>query len=473
MNRVKFVLLLAGFMLALALALSCSKIEFDNPCDTGSTKPDPQACAERAGNVELSSSSMASSSSAESSSSGDAVSSSSSSVGESSSSSESSSSGDAVSSSSDAVSSSSGVALLPCGIYTFNPEIQFCQDDEKPLTLCGGSKPYESWQFCSGGEVYDKCNNATYSPTASICCNNATYPKNTYGCCNDVKQFLLASEFCYGSKVYEKCGGNDYNPDTHYCHTDGNTYSCNDKPYNPSTHFCYNDSKIGAKCGTRTEIFDPDLYECRSGSKIYLKTPVSYEGKSYDAVLIGSQTWMAKNLNYVVSGSKCGNGNGLSDANSTTCDNYGRLYNWATALKIDASCNNKTLASCGAVVSSKQQGVCPDKWHIPSDADWTALMTAVGGSSTAGTKLKTASGWTVATNGTPIGTDDYGFSALPGGGGNSAGQFGIIGNYGIWWSTNEYSTSNAYRGSMSYDYERVNYTSTDKSDFLSVRCVKD
>ena len=93
--------------------------------------------------------------------------------------------------------------------------------------------------------------------------------------------------------------------------------------------------------------------------------------KTYKAVAIGTQTWMAENLNYDTSDSKCYNND------PANCEIYGRLYNWSTA-----------------------STVCPTGWHIPSDAEWDVLITAVGGSSTAGTKLKVASGWSNNCNGT-------------------------------------------------------------------------
>jgi uncharacterized protein (TIGR02145 family) len=123
----------------------------------------------------------------------------------------------------------------------------------------------------------------------------------------------------------------------------------------------------------------------------------SRDGKTYKKVTIGTQTWMAENLNYAANNSVCyGN-------SAENCAEYSRLYNWATA---------KTA--------------CPTGWHLPSDDEWTMLTDNVGGSKTAGTKLKSAEGWNKDGNG----TDDYGFSALPGGSGSSGGGFDDAGDYG-------------------------------------------
>ena len=96
-------------------------------------------------------------------------------------------------------------------------------------------------------------------------------------------------------------------------------------------------------------------------------------------------------------------------------------------------------------------------------------MTAVGGSSTAGTKLKAQSGWSLKE------TDDYGFSALSGGYySNSSGTFGNVGVFGYWWSASEYSSSNAYSRYMDHRFEYVNSINVGKSDRLySVRYLQD
>jgi len=98
---------------------------------------------------------------------------------------------------------------------------------------------------------------------------------------------------------------------------------------------------------------------------------MSCGGQTYKTVVINDQTWMAENLNYAVKGSKCGNDNGeLSDANTTNCDKYGRLYTWATAMDIDAKYNYEEWGKSDV----KHKGICPTGWHIPNNADWKKLM---------------------------------------------------------------------------------------------------
>jgi len=86
--------------------------------------------------------------------------------------------------------------------------------------------------------------------------------------------------------------------------------------------------------------------------------------KPYKFVKIGSQTWMAENLNYEAEGSEC------YDKDEANCDTYGRLYDWEMAIALPG-CNDET---CASQITEKHQGICPDGWHIPSDAEWGVLV---------------------------------------------------------------------------------------------------
>jgi len=187
-------------------------------------------------------------------------------------------------------------------------------------------------------------------------------------------------------------------------------------------------------------------------------TSVTYSGETYETVKIGNQTWMARNLNYDASGSKC------YDNSTANCAKYGRLYDWATAMNLPDSCNPN---SCASQVGAKHQGICPNGWHIPSHTEWTALTDYVGGSNNAGFYLKATSGWNEGRNGLGL----YGFSALPGGFGNSDGSFNTVGNSGYWWSASVYNYT--YGRSMD-NREYLGYISYyNKGILYSVRCLQD
>jgi uncharacterized protein (TIGR02145 family)/uncharacterized repeat protein (TIGR02543 family) len=182
----------------------------------------------------------------------------------------------------------------------------------------------------------------------------------------------------------------------------------------------------------------------------------SRDGKSYKTVVIGGKEWMAENLNYhTISGSWC------LDNNSSNCDTYGQLYNWNTAM---AGASSSTANPSGV------RGVCPSGWHLPSDLEWRDLITFAGGTSTAAKKLKSTSGWSY--YGSGDGTDDYGFSALPGGDRGYDGNFGGAGGGGTWWTATS-SADGAYGRIMYYNSDSVDSFNGDKSYGWSVRCVGD
>jgi len=177
------------------------------------------------------------------------------------------------------------------------------------------------------------------------------------------------------------------------------------------------------------------------------------DGQSYRVITIGNQTWMAENLNYDIPGVStdvCYNNNSIN------CTTYGRLYTWSTVMD---GASSSTLSPSGV------QGICPSGWHVPSDAEWTTLTDLVG--SSAGTKLKSSSGWGWDGGN---GTDDYGFSALPGGGIDNAGYGGS------WWSATENDAEGAWSAwyrSMVYGNDGVSRGNYDKKHLFSLRCVRD
>ncbi|MDR2581110.1 MAG: fibrobacter succinogenes major paralogous domain-containing protein [Fibromonadaceae bacterium] len=177
------------------------------------------------------------------------------------------------------------------------------------------------------------------------------------------------------------------------------------------------------------------------------------DGQKYVYVTIGEQIWMAENLNYNAAGSMC------YDNLESNCDIYGRLYDWDTAMNGAASSNANP---------SGVQGVCPDGWHLPGDAEWTVLTSYAEDTwgRDSGDRLKTSSGWNP-----DYGADAFGFSALPGGRGRD-GSFDYVGSNGSWWSTTESNASVAWYRSMGSSSD-VSWFSGDKASQFSVRCVKD
>lgn len=211
---------------------------------------------------------------------------------------------------------------------------------------------------------------------------------------------------------------------------------------------------------------------------VYSTITDARDSQVYKTVKIGSQIWMAQNLNYadfmtapgLKGRSWCHDGNGLDN-----CEEYGRIYTWAAA--IDSSGDFSTVAKgCGygneCSITTSVRGICPEGWHIPSNDEWNILFTAVGGDSTAGMMLKAASfDWKEYENKIGNGLDAFGFAALPAGG-RSSGDF-YVGSDAYFWSATEYNSRRAYRIGLSYSYERALLGGDDKSYGSTVRCLKD
>jgi uncharacterized protein (TIGR02145 family) len=177
------------------------------------------------------------------------------------------------------------------------------------------------------------------------------------------------------------------------------------------------------------------------------------DGQTYNTIDIGSQTWMAENLNYTTTNSWW-----YADITANG-DVYGRLYTWDAALT-----------------------ACPAGWHLPTDDEWKTLEMALGMSQSQadddgwrgtdeGEKMKEAG--TTHWNAPNTNTNSSGFTALPGGRRGISGTFVGLGKYGYWWSSTECSGTIALLRSLHYISDRVDRYNSHKTYGFSVRCLKD
>lgn len=220
---------------------------------------------------------------------------------------------------------------------------------------------------------------------------------------------------------------------------------------------------------------------------------LEYDNYWYETVLIADQCWFAENLrttNYrngdvipagltdgewtsTTSGATAVYGEG-DDCNNFSpdidaCDEaqsleeYGRLYNWYAV--------------------DDARDLCPSGWHVPTDGEWMVLEMELGMSESEanstgwrgtdeGTQLKSTYGWSEQF-GLGNGTDDFGFSALPGGYRfNNNGYFYYAGYYGYWWSSSP-SGGNAWSRYLSYYFPGINRNANYPRYGFSVRCLRD
>lgn len=196
------------------------------------------------------------------------------------------------------------------------------------------------------------------------------------------------------------------------------------------------------------------------------------DGHIYRMARIGSQVWMAENLNYASENSWCYKGK------LENCSAYGRLYLWTAALDLPAEYATK---SAGSLVQAKHRGVCPEGWFLPSHADMRKLVEYVlkanadngFASEEVGTSLKKTSGWEE-NDEEIVGTDRYGFGAKAAGYRNPQGQFAFVHEDADFWVAEESSEPthapywNMYYANQNFlgDYNNL------KTFAYSVRCIK-
>jgi uncharacterized protein (TIGR02145 family) len=216
---------------------------------------------------------------------------------------------------------------------------------------------------------------------------------------------------------------------------------------------------------------------------------VTYAGETYPTVQIGSQCWLAKNLNVgtminsaaAVDSQK---NNGVIEKycynnDPANCTTYGGLYQWAEAVQYKNGASN--TASPNPAFTGNIQGICPAGWHLPSDAEYCALTTFLDAlancnvfgtsSTTAGIALKSTNLWY--SNVGTQGTNSSGFSALPGGSRNTFGAFYNIGGNTYFWSSSESFATGAIYRYLYYYYSNVFRYNDSKSYGFSVRCTQD
>jgi uncharacterized protein (TIGR02145 family) len=188
------------------------------------------------------------------------------------------------------------------------------------------------------------------------------------------------------------------------------------------------------------------------------------DGKTYSTVQIGTQCWMAGNLNVgtMINGGQEMTDNSIvekycNENDVAYCDVYGGLYQWNEMM------NYSTTAGV--------QGICPEGWHLPSYDEWAVLTTYLGGLIVAGGKMKEpgTTHWYSPNSGA---TNSSGFTALPGGYHHSEGTFANLGSIGFFWNSTESIANTALSWWLWCDGEYITYWEDEKAFGYSVRCVK-
>lgn len=226
----------------------------------------------------------------------------------------------------------------------------------------------------------------------------------------------------------------------------------------------YATNSVGTSYGDATSMF----FQTRPYPPGVNGLVTDASGNSYQTVQIGTQIWMVENLKttkyrdgssipnvtddaawgLLTTGAYCEFKNDKNNGNI-----YGKLYNWY------------------AVTDTRN--LCPAGWHVPTDPEWTALSTFLGGNTIAGAKLKEA-GSTHWYGANVFGTNEVGFTALPG---DFRPSNGIIVYHlffsAYFWTSTQASTANGYYNWIPYSDKLLTRSSTSKKVGYSVRCIKD
>ena len=237
-------------------------------------------------------------------------------------------------------------------------------------------------------------------------------------------------------------------------------------------------------------------------------TVTDHEGNVYATVQIGNQCWMRDNLrtttspstgtylipaanaNYTYTGKQARWYN--NDSATYAPMNYGLLYNWNAAVDTfnttygETSVNTSDVNAVSVTFNGHRRGICPEGWHLPSDAEWTQLTNYVSSqneyqcgsnSSYIAKALASTEGWITYTNNCAVGNDSgannaTGFSAVPAGD-CSGSSFNLAGLNANFCSSTQNLSYHAYNRNLYYDYAAVLRYANDKSNGFSVRCLRD
>lgn len=205
-------------------------------------------------------------------------------------------------------------------------------------------------------------------------------------------------------------------------------------------------------------------------------TVTDVDGNIYKTVKIGNQWWMCENLNVAH----------YNDGSAINLIDIGVLDStWFSTVEgsycfINDSIYGK-LYNYHAVTDSRK--LAPEGWHIPSDEEWQTMEKSIGMSDAEAASLawrgtnqaeklviKSSVGWPVSS--LLFGTNEVGFSALPGGIRVIDGTTNTFQTTAFWWSSTSESNKVYYRY-IDFQHKQIFRQRTYPQYGMSIRCVKD
>ena len=215
-----------------------------------------------------------------------------------------------------------------------------------------------------------------------------------------------------------------------------------------------------------------------------LATVTDYDLNVYNTVQIGNQCWMRENLRSTHYADGTAIAAGTTSSTTTAYYyplqgdfTYGYLYNWKAVMRNSSNSQSNP---------SGVQGVCPNGWHVPSDAEWDELQNYVssqshylcnGDNNNVAKALAAKTGWVSSTGTCAVGNiqvsnNATGFSALPAGH-NYGGSYTNYGTAATFWSSTEAGSANTFDRSVDYSNAVFTRSNHPKGYGFSVRCLRD
>lgn len=202
------------------------------------------------------------------------------------------------------------------------------------------------------------------------------------------------------------------------------------------------------------------------------ETLVDIDGNKYATIQIGTQTWMAENLKT----SKYNDGTTIP--NVTNSNTWANLTSGAYAIYENNSVHDAIYGKLYNWYAVNTRKLCPKGWHVPTESEWLQLTTHLG--SSAGSKLKSTGNrtdgtglWTRSSSGDAEGSNESGFTGIPGGFRNYSGAFTTMSSIGFWWSVTSVDTYYVWSRGLVHFSDSVTRDEVSKEVGLSCRCIKD
>lgn len=196
------------------------------------------------------------------------------------------------------------------------------------------------------------------------------------------------------------------------------------------------------------------------------------DGNKYRVQTFGSDVWLVDNLRYVDSSAALSlKGNvWCPDDEEANCKKYGPLYSWTAVRNISADYLKDTY---GRPVMSVQ-GICPNGWRVPTNADWLYLRAVVQKQYPdvgVGDVVKSAEGWVDTAGVEQTFPDNMAFNAEPAGRRNKEGGFLQSGSFAFFWTAEENDKATAYGWALRNDNAVLDSGHFYKEHGMSLRCI--